>query len=175
MKYRTIVADPPWDYERADGRLPTRSEMPLAYESLSLGDICILPVSDLAERSAHLYLWTTAEHLRHSFAVVGAWGFTYRTTIVWCKRRLGMGATAWRNSAEFILFGERGYVKPQRRDLGTWHEWATGREHSQKPDAFYDLVPTVSPGPYLELFARRQRFGWDTWGNEALEHVELTA
>ena len=93
-RYRTIVADPPWDYERADGRLPGRAGSIDPYPTMSLGAICALPVSDLAEHSAHLYLWTTAEHLRHSFAVVGAWGFAYRTTIVWCKRRLGMGATA---------------------------------------------------------------------------------
>ena len=170
VNYRTIVADPPWHYPRG---MPTRKGID-PYPTMTLGEICELPVSDWADQSAHLYLWTTTEHMRHAFTVVGAWGFTFRTIIVWCKPRLGMGGV-WRNTTEFVLFAERGRVLPKRRDLGTWHRWPTTKQHSAKPDGFYDLVETVSSEPRLEMFARRQRLGWDTWGNEALNHVEISA
>lgn len=168
-RYRTIVADPPWHYPHGYGR-GVDGQMP--YPTLSVGDVCDLPVSDLADQSAHLYLWTTNEHLRYAFAVVGAWGFTYRMTLVWCKPGLGMGG-AFRPNHELILVGERGKHEPKRRDVGTWHVWPNTKRHSEKPEGFYDLVETVSYGPYLEMFARRNRLGWDTWGNESLEHLVM--
>jgi N6-adenosine-specific RNA methylase IME4 len=167
-RYRTIVADPPWHYPHGYGR-GVDGQMP--YPTMSLGDICSLPVSDLADQSAHLYLWTTNEHLRYAFAVVGAWGFTFRATLVWCKPGLGMGG-AFRLNHELILVGERGKHEPKRRDVGTWHQWPNPRGHSSKPEAFYDLVESVSFGPYAELFARRARFGWDyPIGDQALGGV----
>jgi N6-adenosine-specific RNA methylase IME4 len=171
MRYRTIVADPPWHYPHGYGRGPDGQ---LPYPTMSLGDICALPVSDFADQSAHLYLWTTNEHLRYAFQVVGAWGFTYRCTLVWCKPGLGMGGS-FRLNHELILVGERGKHEPRRRDVGTWHLWKNPHAHSEKPEEFYDLIETVSYPPYLELFARRNRLGWDTWGNEALEHITLEA
>jgi len=170
MKYRTIVADPPWHWPHGYG-YGTNGALP--YPTMTLGEICELPISDFADQSAHLYLWVTNNTLRYGFSVVGAWGFTFRTVIVWCKT-LGLGG-AWRNSTEFVLYGERGKTDVQRRDVGNWHQWPRTTRHSEKPEAFFDLVEQVSPGPYLELFSRRQRLGWDTWGNEALEHVALDA
>jgi N6-adenosine-specific RNA methylase IME4 len=187
--YRTIVADPPWHYdswptdstsERSAFRRPgatidTRRRSPLPYPSLTVGEIAELPVGDLAERDAHLYLWTTQRYLGDSFGIVKSWGFRYAATLIWSKspRGLGPGGT-YMPTAEFVIFARRGTCKALSRiDRCVW-EWPRG-EHSRKPEAFLDLVEQVSPGPYLEMFARRQRLGWDTWGNEALEHVSLAA
>lgn len=170
MKYGTIVADPPWHYPYGH---PAREHKKHPYPTLTIGQLCELPVTDWADQSAHLYLWTTNEHLRYAFNVLGAWGFTFKNVITWCKPGLGMGGT-FRNSTELVLLGERGKHELKRRDVGTWHVWPKSSENSRKPDAFLDLVESVSHGPYLEMFARRNRMGWDTWGNEALEHVDYT-
>jgi N6-adenosine-specific RNA methylase IME4 len=145
---------------------------------MSVEEIAALPVSEMAEADAHLYLWTTNKYLPAAFSVVTAWGFRYSTPLVWCKRPIGsfLGG-AFTPSAEFVLFARRGKLPHLARAAQQWFEWprqGQGR-HSQKPDAFGDLVEQVSPGPYLELFARRQRLGWDTWGNEALNHVEMVS
>jgi N6-adenosine-specific RNA methylase IME4 len=169
-RYRTIVADPPWHYPHGH---PARVHLKHPYPTMTLGELCALPVHDLADQSAHLYLWTTNEHLRYAFAVVGAWGFTFKNVLVWAKPGLGMGGT-FRNAHELVLVGERGKCEFKRRDVGTWHKWPNPKANSAKPEAFIDLVESVSHGPYLELFARHKaRFGWDYWGNEALQTVEM--
>jgi N6-adenosine-specific RNA methylase IME4 len=169
VRYRTIVADPPWHYPHGH---PAREHKKHPYPTMTIGEICELPVGDWADQSAHLYLWTTNEHLRYAFSVVGAWGFTIKNVLVWCKPGLGMGGT-FRNSHELILLGERGKCDLKRRNQGTWFTLPNPRDNSAKPDGFLDLVESVSHGPYLSMFARRQRLGWDTWGNEALNHVDL--
>lgn len=183
--YRTIVADPPWEVMR--GRIlgsalfndpdsyrgaPSR---PLPYPTMKVEEIAALPVRELAEKDAHLYIWTINAYVEQTYAIARAWGFRPSTLITWAKTPIGggMGGT-WGLSTEHILFARRGTCPAIGRITGTWFQWPRG-EHSAKPDAFQDHVETVSPGPYLELFARRQRLGWDTWGNEALEHVTLEA
>ncbi len=187
MRYRTIVADPPWEYdswptdstsERSAFRRPgvavnTARLAPLPYKSMSVERIHALPVAELAEKDAHLYLWTTQRYLSESFAIVKSWGFRYSVTLVWSKppRGLGPGGT-FMPTAEFVLFARRGTCRALSRvDRCVWAWDRAG--HSRKPEAFLDLVEQVSPGPYLEMFARRNRLGWDTWGNEALNHVEI--
>jgi N6-adenosine-specific RNA methylase IME4 len=140
-----------------------------------------LPVAELAERDAHLYLWTMNRHIEDAYKVVRAWGFKPSTLLVWAKmpRGLGLGGQ-FTISAEYILFARRGSLAPLQRVDRTWWSWkrpynSRGAINSAKPDGFQDLVESVSPGPYLELFARRQRLGWDTWGDEALNHVDLSA
>lgn len=155
QRYRTIVADPPWHYPHGH---PARQHKKHPYPTMTIGELCELPVSDWADQSAHL----------------GAWGFTFKNVLVWCKPGLGMGGT-FRNAHELILLGERGKCDLMRRNQGTWFVLPNPKENSVKPDGFLDIVESVSHGPYLEMFARRQRLGWDTWGNEALEHVELSA
>jgi N6-adenosine-specific RNA methylase IME4 len=162
VKYRTIVADPPWHYPHGH---PGRDNQ-ILYDTMSIGELCELPVSDLADQSAHLYLWTTNEHLRYAFQVLGAWGFTFKNVIVWCKPGLGMGGT-FRNSHELVLLGERGKCELRRRDVGTWHVFPNPKQNSAKPEGFLDLVESVSHPPYLEMFARRHRLGWDVWGDES--------
>jgi N6-adenosine-specific RNA methylase IME4 len=194
VKYATIVADPPWPYPEGWGRLPggqgvkmavrrgelpqMKARKPLPYPSMPLPDIKALPVADLADPTGcHLYMWTTNRYLRDAFDVVEAWGFKVGQTLVWCKTPMGLGpGGTFAQSTEYILTARRGSLRSLRRVDSTWFNWPRmDRSHSRKPDAFLDLVESVSPGPYLELFARRQRLGWDTWGNEALEHVEIAS
>lgn len=173
--YRTIVADPPWDIGfNARSGAGRDGERGLPYPTMTLERIAAMPVADLAERSAHLYLWTVTSVFRHTFEIVEAWGFKPKQILVWCKPGLGSGMR-FRQNVEYVIFGTRGTGLPiTRRDVGTWHEWPRG-PHSAKPEAFYDLVETISPAPRLELFARRRRLGWDAWGNEVDSDVEMAA
>jgi N6-adenosine-specific RNA methylase IME4 len=174
MTYRTIVADPPWhigsNTRSGGGR---GGPMGLPYATMSIQEVAALPVADLAAKSAHLYLWTVTSVIRDTFSVVEAWGFKPKQILVWCKPGLGSGMR-FRQNVEYVIFGTRGAGLPiTRRDVGTWHQWPRG-EHSAKPEAFLDLVEQVSPGPYLEMFARRARFGWDYWGDQSLGTAAMT-
>lgn len=180
MRYRTIVADPPWPYKKEPLRFAWRRGRPsgegkamLPYSTMTLEAIAELPVRGLAERDAHLYVWTTQRFLRWTYAIVEAWGFVPAKTLVWCKAPTGfaLGGT-YGSASEFVVFARCGRLPAKAKVPRDWFEWPRGA-HSAKPEAFFDLVESVSPGPYLELFARRQRLGWDTWGDEALNHVDL--
>lgn len=181
MKYRTIVADPPWPYGgRMSGTLHGRNSAkpklsmrlaPLPYSTMSLEAIGALPVASMAALDAHMYLWTTQRFLRDGFDILDAWGFTFSAVLVWSKPPKGVVGT-FVSSTEFCLFARRGSLAHKNRHIGTCFTWPRGL-HSAKPEAFLDIVERVSPGPYLEMFARRQRLGWDTWGNEALNHVDI--
>jgi N6-adenosine-specific RNA methylase IME4 len=178
QKYKTIVADPPWDMTRSKGTLypgatdtPPLKTVALDYPTMSIEEICALPVRDLAEDDAHLYLWTTQSFLRRTYEVLDAWGFRQGAMLVWSKPPKGVCGT-YVCSVEFCIFARRGSLEAKRRQIGTCYQWPRTK-HSAKPEAFLDMVESVSPGPYLELFARRNRLGWHTWGNEALNHVEL--
>jgi N6-adenosine-specific RNA methylase IME4 len=185
--YATLVADPPWRY----GNTSTRAAAQDHYDTLSIAQLCgeeLLPdgtnlakdvvLPKVADR-AHLYLWSTSSHLPDAFAVMEAWGFTYKTYLVWVKPQMGMG-NYFRVSTELVLFGVRGDMRTQ--DMGLMNYFTVPRgKHSSKPSAFYDLVAKASPGPYLELFARcdaaNQLPGtcqcskclrrWEVWGNQA--------
>jgi N6-adenosine-specific RNA methylase IME4 len=172
-RYRTIVADPPWT-EPMTGQFASRHSRPLAltYPSMTVAEIEALPVADLAERACHLWLWTTNRYLEVAFDVMRAWGFTYLTTVTWVKPS-GMGAW-FASTTQHCLFGYYQRCEFPGRRWAPTHFHAVPPRHSQKPEAFLDLVEEISPAPRLELFARRQRLGWDTWGDEALEHVRLS-
>lgn len=179
-KYRTIVADPPWPYGKfgsyswREGRASGKAR-DLPYPVMALEAITALPVADLAEPDAHLYVWTTQRFLRDTYEIVEAWGFVPGCLLVWCKSPHGFNpGGAFGSTVEFVLTAKRGNLGHIGKVERQWWNWSRGA-HSQKPEAFLDAVETVSPGPYLELFARRNRLGWDTWGNEAIEHVELGA
>jgi len=139
---------------------------------MSLEEIEALPVRDMAERDAHLYLWTTNRYLRDAYYVAEAWGFAVTKPLLWVKEPMGFMGAPFVSSAEFVLYCRRGVLRAKTSAGRQWWLWARGT-HSAKPEAFLDLVEQVSPGPYLELFARRQRLGWDTWGDEALCHVDI--
>lgn len=191
--YRTIVADPPWHYDefmhagrtagwrkRAAAGLPllTQTDIErkrLPYQTMSVAEIAALPVSDLSESSAGCFLWTTNKYLPDAFDVLAAWGFSYRQTVVWDKIAFSpFGGSVAPNAAEFLLVGARGNHRWLARSRTSVIRVGKTR-HSVKPEAFLDLVEEVSPGPYLEMFARRTRLGWDTWGDQALNHVTLGA
>jgi len=177
MKYRTIVADPPWAYRSTlppwQGGEGTRSVVP--YSTMGIDEIKAIPVADFADADAHLYLWTTNTHIRHAWEIASAWGFAYSTLLVWCKQPRGFaGFPTYSCTTEYVLFCRRGTLKATKRMDTTWFQWPRG-PHSAKPEAFLDMVEQVSPGPYLEMFARRNRLGWDTWGNECLEHIEVAS
>lgn len=191
-RYRTIVADPPWPIEWSMGsehsRRNGRGEVhrilkrKLGYPTMRIADIEALPIGALAEDDAHLYLWVTPALNRQGVGiqVAQAWGFEVLNEIIWAKRNYGMG---WfpRPGHEPLLVCRRGHLNFSRRDVHSVQTWDHPRAfggskiHSAKPDAALDLIESASPGPYLELFARRQRLGWDTWGNEAFEHVEMVS
>jgi N6-adenosine-specific RNA methylase IME4 len=174
-RYRTIVADPPWEVDWHMGRGNGRHGRDgLPYGSMTLEAICAIDVTAFAADAAHLWLWTTATFLWDAPRVALSWGFRPSYTLVWAKPGLGAGGR-FRHTCEYILFCERGAQLPiTRRDLPTHFVWPKG-EHSAKPEAFLDLVESVSPDPYLEMFARRARFGWDYWGNESLGTAEMAS
>lgn len=147
----------------------------LSYPTLTVEEITALPVAMLAASDAHLYLWTTQRYLWDAREIVKAWGFKPSTVLTWCKPPTGfsLGGT-FGKASEFVLFARRGSLKAISRTNRDWWEWSRG-QHSAKPEAFLDIVESVSPGPYLEMFARRNRLGWETWGNESLEHVSMEA
>jgi N6-adenosine-specific RNA methylase IME4 len=138
---------------------------------MELSAITTLPVESFAAEGAHLWLWTTNAYLEASFGVMRAWGFKYLTTITWVKPS-GMGAY-FAGTTQHCLFG---YYKKCRFPLARWRPTdfrASVKRHSEKPEAFYDLVESVSPGPRLELFARKSRPGWAVWGNEVACDIEM--
>jgi N6-adenosine-specific RNA methylase IME4 len=171
--YSTIVADPPWDYRGGwpvgrvpDGAVHDGRRTPLPYSSMTVADIAALPVAGLAASDAHLYLWTTNRYLFDARRIVDAWGFRYSQLLVWAKTPMGVGpGGAFAQSAEFVLFCKRGSLRPIARQDSVWFNWKRTAMHSAKPPAFGDLVERVSPGPYVELFARAPRLGWDSWGH----------
>lgn len=167
--YSTIVADPPWRdrYQMSGvtrvGRVRKDRTIRAHYGTLSVEDIIALPVAEVAALNCHLYLWTTNSDLPDAFRVMAGWGFSYKTMITWCKEgHLGMGVY-FRGQTEHVLFGVRGSLPTQDRATRTYF-CAPKRGHSVKPAAFGDLVERSSPGPYVELFARQPRLGWDSWG-----------
>lgn len=164
-RYRTIVADPPWHYDRMVGRTIGGGEgwqaRGLPYGSMTLDEIKALPVGSLADADARCFLWTTNRYLPSAFEVLKAWGFRYQQTLGWHKTNASPypGAVAVLD-LEFLLVGQRGSpgrLTPARSSLIS----RAITRHSEKPDAFLDLVEQASPGPYAELFSRRARFGWD--------------
>jgi N6-adenosine-specific RNA methylase IME4 len=186
--YRCIAVDPPWPQKGA-GTLRGRegwldcggksAEMP--YRTMSIAEISALPVATIAHpEGAHLYLWTTNGFLPHAYGVLAAWGFTYSTTLVWAKTPMGNGlGGAWGISTEFCLFARRGRVPALGKVRGTWHHLKRPYDergkprHSSKPDDWYQLIEQVSPGARVDLFARRARPGWDAWGDQAPNPIDL--
>jgi N6-adenosine-specific RNA methylase IME4 len=188
-RYRTIVADPPWAYGSWPGLMGAPSHgwkldgdrdnrrTAIDYPTMTIDEIASLPVDGLAEKDAHLYLWTTNRYLFDAKTVAEAWGFRYAQILVWAKTPKGLGpGGTWAQSTEYVLFCRRGSLKSLRRFDSTWFNWKRmGTAHSRKPDAFLDMVEQASPGPYVELFARRARFGWDYWGDQSLGTAEMAA
>jgi N6-adenosine-specific RNA methylase IME4 len=174
-RFATILADPPWQFVNRTGKIAPEHGRLTRYPTLKLDDIAALPVEKIAASTAHLYLWCPNALLPDGFAVMKAWGFTYKSNIVWHKVRKDGGSDGrgvgfyFRNVTELMLFGVRGQnartLAPGRRQVNLLA--TRKREHSRKPDEQYAIIEACSPGPLLELFARGTRKGWATWGNQA--------
>lgn len=179
-RFGALLADPPWRFTNRTGKVAPEHRRLARYPTMALDEISALPVAEhMADRS-HCYLWVPNALLPDGLAVLAAWGFKYKSNIVWHKLRKDGGSDGrgvgfyFRNVTELLLFGARGKnartLAPGRRQvnlLGT-----RKREHSRKPDEQYDLIESCSWGPYLELFSRGARPGWTVWGNQATEEYK---
>lgn len=173
--YRTILADPPWRFANRTGKMAPEHRRLSRYGTMTLDEIRALPVSQVADEPAHLYLWVPNALLAEGLQVMETWGFTYKTNLIWHKIRKDGGPDGrgvgfyFRNVTEVVLFGVRGKgartLAAGRRQVNFLA--TRKREHSRKPDELYDIIEACSPGPRLEIFARGPRENWDAWGNEA--------
>lgn len=174
-RFRTILADPPWRFANRTGKMAPEHHRLSRYGTMDLDEIKALPVSQIADEPAHLYLWVPNALLTEGLAVMEAWGFQYKTNLIWHKIRKDGGPDGrgvgfyFRNVTEVVLFGIRGKgARTRAAGRRQVNFLATRkREHSRKPDELYDIIEACSPGEYLELFARGSRPGWYTWGNQA--------
>ncbi len=181
-RYRTIYADPPWQFQNRTGKVAPEHKRLSRYSTMTVPEICRLPVAEAADEKSHLYLWVPNALLPQGLEVMEAWGFAYKTNIIWEKIRKdgmpdGRGVGFYfRNVTEILLFGIRGEknrtLDPGRSQVNLIR--AIKREHSRKPDEFIGLIERCSPAPFLELFARGSRPGWDLWGNQATADYEPT-
>lgn len=181
-KYKTIVIDPPWQYGNwGKGSNKCKSpdtssnriiEMP--YKTMSIEEIIKLPIAEIADESCEIYLWTTQKYLPNAFEVLKAWGFKYCQTLTWCKTPMGTGqGGVYCPTTEFLILGRKGKMPKIKRIDTTWWNVKRQNKHSKKPDFFQDLIETVSDAPRLEIFARRERNGWDVWGDEVSNSIKL--
>lgn len=174
-KFKTILADPPWQFQNRTGKVAPEHRRLSRYSTMTLDDICALPVEGVATETAHLYLWVPNALLPEGLRVMEAWGFSYKSNLIWHKVRKDGGSDGrgvgfyFRNVTEIILFGVRGKnartLAPGRSQVNMIE--TRKREHSRKPDEQYGLIEACSPGPYLEMFARGERKKWAVWGNQA--------
>jgi N6-adenosine-specific RNA methylase IME4 len=183
--YSTIVADPPWEITRKigkGGRRANATEVPYSFMSLA----AIMALEPPADDDCALFLWSTRKVFREGDAarVARSWGFEPCGEIIWGLRNAGTGSPPFGNDHEPVLVAKRGHPRIEHSDyLGVWfwrqvYEWnpkarVPQKKHSAKPPGFTELVEQIADGPYLEMFAREQRLGWDTWGHEALNHIAV--
>jgi N6-adenosine-specific RNA methylase IME4 len=179
-RYGTILADPPWRFQNRTGKMAPEHRRLHRYRTMTIDEIKALPIGDLAAAKSHLYLWVPNALLSWGMDVVKAWGFQYKGNIVWYKIRKDGGPDGrgvgfyFRNVTELVLFGTRGNLRtlaPGRRQTNIL--CTRKREHSRKPDELYDIIEACSPGPYLELFARHDRVGWQQWGDEMAVYLDV--
>lgn len=175
QRFGAVLADPPWQFQNRTGKVAPEHRRLSRYGTMTLEEIKSLAVGRLAADVCHLYLWVPNALLPHGVDVLRAWGFEYKTNIVWFKMRKDGGPDGrgvgfyFRNVTELVLFGVRGKkartLQPGRRQVNFLS--SRKREHSRKPDELYDIIEACSAGPYLELFARGAREGWHAWGDQA--------
>ena len=192
-KYKVIYADPPWyqkagrafnGYSCGDGKQDfnaSGSSRDLPYKTMPIEDICALNVRELSADDSWLFVWVTNKYLPYANQVITAWGFTYSTTLVWCKNTMGGGmGGAFGVSTEYLIVARKGRPKPKKRIKTTWfnvkRQYVGGYPcHSKKPDFFRELIESVCDGDKLEMFARSAPEGWDVFGNEAPNSIEIGA
>jgi N6-adenosine-specific RNA methylase IME4 len=172
-QFGAILIDPPWQFTNRTGKVGPEHRRLHRYQTMTFEEIACLPVEKLALPKSHLYLWSPNALLLEALTIMKAWGFTYKTNIVWYKVRKDGGPDGrgvgfyFRNVTELLLFGVKGKLRtlqPGRTQVNMMI--SRKQEHSRKPDAVYDLIEKCSPGPYVELFARDRVEGWTQWGDE---------
>jgi len=172
-RYTTILADPPWQFQNRTGKVAPEHDRLRRYETMTVEQLKALPVAAHATDPAHLYLWCPNALLKEGLQIMEAWGFEYKSNIVWYKVRKDGGPDGrgvgfyFRNVTELLLFGVRGKMRtlpPARSQVNIYI--SRKREHSRKPSGIYNIIESCSPGPYLELFARERISGWESWGLE---------
>ena len=174
-KYQVILADPPYELMAGSPNLHAKQQgnRPLGYPTMSVDDIKRLPVMELVNDNAVLFLWTTNKYIEDAYGIARAWGFIPSTMLVWCKKPKGRGlGGTFGISTEFLLFARKGSLKAKERHWSTWFE-APRRKHSQKPEVARDIISKCFNGNKIELFARGRVMGWDCWGNEVESDIEL--
>jgi N6-adenosine-specific RNA methylase IME4 len=179
-RFGTVLADPPWQFQNRTGKIAPEHRRLSRYGTLTLDEIGALPIAEITATVSHVYLWVPNAMLPQGLAVLAAWGFAYKSNLVWHKIRKDGGPDGrgvgfyFRNVTELILFGVKGKrartLSPGRRQVN--YLATRKREHSRKPDEQYEIIETCSPGPFLELFARGTRKGWSAWGCQATDNYE---
>jgi N6-adenosine-specific RNA methylase IME4 len=178
-RYGTILIDPPWRFANRTGKVAPEHKRLRRYPTMSFDEIAALPVADHALPQSHLYLWCPNALLLEALQIMKGWGFVYKTNIVWFKTRKDGGPDGrgvgfyFRNVTEMLLFGTRGKLRtlrPGRSQVNIM--MSRKQEHSWKPAQAYDIIEACSPAPYLELFARQRRTGWEWWGDQAETYDE---
>jgi N6-adenosine-specific RNA methylase IME4 len=191
-RFGTILADPPWQFANRTGKMAPEHRRLARYSTMTHAEIMALPIGQVALPQSHLYLWVPNALILEGMEVMKAWGYRYKTNLVWYKVRKDGGPDGrgvgfyFRNVTELVLFGTRGGLRtlaPGRRQVNLLA--SQKREHSRKPEELYEIIEKCSPGPFLELFARHRRQGWSQWGDEvapnracsvdAAEHATSTA
>lgn len=182
QKFATVMADPPWRFQNRTGKIAPEHKRLARYPTMKLDEICALPVANHLEDRAHCYLWVPNALLPEGLQVLSAWGFEYKSNIIWHKIRKDGGSDGrgvgfyFRNVTEVLLFGIKGKnartLAPGRRQVNLFG--TRKREHSRKPDEQYDIIESCSWGPYLELFGRGKRKNWTVWGNQADDDYKPT-
>jgi len=176
--FGAVLADPPWRFQNRTGKVAPEHRRLSRYDTMDAKEIASLPVADVMADRSHCYLWVPNALLAEGLMVLESWGFTYKSMLVWAKRRKDGGPDGrgvgfyFRNVTEPVLFGVRGSLRtlePGRRQVNMVE--TRKREHSRKPDELYPIIEACSPSPYLELFARYPRDGWRSWGDEAAPDI----
>lgn len=180
-RFRTILADPPWQFQNRTGKMAPEHKRLYRYHSMTFDEIKELPVSMVADEKCHLYLWVPNALVKEGLEVMECWGFEYKTNLIWYKIRKDGGPDRrgvgfyFRNVTEMVLFGIHGNNNRTLQPGRTMPNIISSRkrEHSRKPDELYDIIEQCSCGPYLELFARHPRSGWCQWGDEHGQKQEM--
>jgi N6-adenosine-specific RNA methylase IME4 len=171
--FGAILLDPPWRFTNRTGKVAPEHRRLSRYSTLSVEELEGLPVGELGKPASHIYLWCPNALLAEGLRVLQAWGFTYKTNLVWYKVRKDGGPDGrgvgfyFRNVTELVLFGVKGSLRtlsPGRRQTNIIVH--RKREHSKKPPTLYQIVESCSPGPFVELFARERVPGWEQWGDQ---------
>jgi N6-adenosine-specific RNA methylase IME4 len=172
-KFGTILIDPPWRFANRTGKMAPEHKRLRRYRTMDFDEIAALPVGDLALPKSHLYLWCPNALLLEALTIMKAWGFVYKTNVVWYKIRKDGGPDGrgvgfyFRNVTELLLFGGKGKLRTLKPGRTQVNKIVTRKEeHSRKPEAAYEIIEACSPGPFVELFARQRRSDWEQWGDQ---------